>query len=287
MKLTRLCRPRAGVRVEVFDALGRVGCGEVFPLPGRSSESAQEVMAALATLNPATPDDTADVAAAIVTLVGGAAFALESALLDLLAQRQSRPVWSLLAPGRARPADVVYNALIDTDDPVKAADLARAHLQRGVHTLKVKLGGDLLVAAAVRAAAPKASLRLDVNGAWSLTEAPSRLRAVVDLNPEYVEQPVSPEDLLRLGRAPVPLAADESLALEGGVEQVLRGGCCEVLVLKPAILGGAQRCRDIARQAGAVGVDVVVTHSRDGPVALEAARQLAWSLDRPRACGLM
>jgi hypothetical protein len=60
-----------------------------------------------------------------------------------------------------------------------------------------------------------------------------------------------------------------------------------VLVLKPAILGGLLRARELAVRAQQHGKDVVVTHLFDGPFAMAAGCELALSLPRPPlACGL-
>ena len=58
------------------------------------------------------------------------------------------------------------------------------------------------------------------------------------------------------------------------------------VVLKPMRLGGAVRCMQIAAAARAVGIEPVVTHMMDGPIALAAARALAFALQPALACGL-
>jgi L-alanine-DL-glutamate epimerase-like enolase superfamily enzyme len=57
-------------------------------------------------------------------------------------------------------------------------------------------------------------------------------------------------------------------------------------VLKPAVLGGLMHARRIARLAHAQGVDTVVSHIYDGPIALAACAELALSIPDTRACGL-
>ncbi len=105
--------------------------------------------------------------------------------------------------------------------------------------------------------------------------------------PRFVEQPVAAEALHRLGVCAVPWAADESLVYPELVEPLLSSRGCAAFVLKPAVLGGLSRARELAARAQERGIDVVVTHLCDGPFAMAAACELAVSLPRPPlACGL-
>jgi L-alanine-DL-glutamate epimerase-like enolase superfamily enzyme len=52
------------------------------------------------------------------------------------------------------------------------------------------------------------------------------------------------------------------------------------------MLGGLARCLALAARARAAGVDAVVTHSFDGPIATAAACELALALAPRRAVGL-
>ena len=91
----------------------------------------------------------------------------------------------------------------------------------GVETFKVKVGAnlaeDLVRLAKVRTLKPKAKLRIDVNGSWSLKTAITNLRAIYENigELEYVEQPCSTiEELKRLKdevRIPLRIAGDEIL----------------------------------------------------------------------------
>jgi L-alanine-DL-glutamate epimerase-like enolase superfamily enzyme len=92
------------------------------------------------------------------------------------------------------------------------------------------------------------------------------------------------DDLRRIAAAPVPLAADESLALPGAWPALAT--LCRVVVLKPTLLGGLAACLQLARDAAARGLAATVTHTFDGPIAVAAAAELAVALDSPLACGL-
>ncbi|WP_437839798.1 mandelate racemase/muconate lactonizing enzyme family protein [Sorangium sp. So ce1153] len=307
---------RLGLVLSLTDDEGRVGLGEATPLPGFSPDAADDDRRALAELPgalgpidlpvvPASPG-AAPRATAFAILralaplssrlrgLPAARFALETALLDLLGQRVGAPVSACLG-GHRRHDEVRVNGLLTTSVALpEMLERARALAARGVRAIKVKLRSrgeegfarDLEALRALRREHAAVELRLDANAAWSLEEAPRRLGLLAPLGPRFVEQPVAPELLHHLGACDVPWAADESLAVEGMPERLLEAEGCAAFILKPAMLG-LLRAHELGRRAQARGIDAVVTHLFDGPIALAAACELALGLPRPPlACGL-
>lgn len=297
-------RERAYLYVEICDGSGARGVGEAAPLPGYSEETLEACEAALAGApwaaffgllersgqGPAGAFLT-QLAQVLPGLPAAAQHAIETAALDLLAQRRGVPLWRLLSDAaRAVP----LNALLDADTDAAVLAQARDAAARGIGVLKLKVGRagafarELALLRALRAAHPGAALRLDANGVWGVDEAREKLARLAPLGIEYVEEPVPAGALQALLAQPlaVPLALDESLrtlapdALSGCLES---GGIAAV-VLKPMALGGVRRCLEVAHAAR--GVDAVVTHLFDGAVALAVATELAAALPRVRACGL-
>lgn len=290
---------REGFLLLLRDDHGRVGLGEASPLPGFSREDAESCRRALAdfvaTL-PLTVDLAAGpqrwLAAAAMVAPAAAHMAVETALLDLAGRALDQSLAALLA-GCAPAGGVALAALAQRADPEGLAAAAAAAATLGITTLKVKVGrqgafaAELAALQSLRDVGRGITLRLDVNGGWSIDEARDNLSRLVPLEPEFVEQPVAAEALLELGAAPVPVAADESLLLPGALERLLASGNCSVLVLKPMALGGLVRAFETARAARVAGLDVVISHLFDGPVALAAACELALALPAPPlACGL-
>ncbi|MDH4121911.1 MAG: hypothetical protein OEV94_10000 [Deltaproteobacteria bacterium] len=104
---------------------------------------------------------------------------------------------------------------------------------------------------------------------------------------EYVEQPLPPGDPgwaeLAQG-SPLPLALDESIRRPEDLAWVLEtfqrpGFAQPLLVLKPMVLGGILPAWELARQALAVGLDVVVTTTLEGPLARLGALHLAAAVE--------
>jgi o-succinylbenzoate synthase len=288
---------RAALLVHLIDADGRIGCGEASPLPGYSSDSLARCEEDLTGLRagelpapePGTPVEPQLRELGAQVAAPAARFALECAWLDLLGQATGRSLAALL--GRVAFSSIPLAALVDAPSEAESLALARLAVAKGIRVLKLKVGRpgafdrELALARRLRhELGPEVALRLDANRAWSPEETPARLAALAEIAPELVEEP-SP---IWPTASPVPLALDETLQ-QPDSEVCLRAlsRVCRAIVLKPMALGGFTRCLALARLAGELGLDVVVSHLFDGPIALAAAAELALALPRPpRACGL-
>lgn len=183
---------------------------------------------------------------------------------------------------------------------VPATDAERAHdvvvNSRGCTTAKVKvaekgqsLSDEIARLEAVRSAlGPHGKIRIDANGGWDVDTATSRLkildRAAGGL--EYAEQPCATVEELALVRkkAGVLIAADESIRRAEDPLRVLQLEAADVMVVKVAPLGGAQRALRLIEQ---IGLPVVVSSALDSSVGLSAGLALAAALPQlPFACGL-
>ncbi len=316
-------RVREAVRIRLRDADGTVGLGEALPLPGYSRDDAAAARRALGAIAAraaasgglAVPEGVGSVHAAVARLVAALApyaalldaapsarFALECALVDLLARRERVSAASWLSGGRALQR-VPVSVLLPDDAPAAVSAAAEA-AARGHTVLKLKIAlsartwqeeDELL--AAVRAAADVAGagqrvparMRLDANGALDPASAPDRLAMLVRHGIEAVEEPVAGSALLSLPALALPWAADESLAdpdLAAALLALPRGRRPAALVLKPAQLGLA-RCMSLAEAAAARGLGLIVTHSFDADLGHAAACALAAALPVPPwPCGL-
>ena len=180
------------------------------------------------------------------------------------------------------PPTVGVNAVLAATNVEAAAAAAAQAVDAGYRTLKIKAApGDTtatLVArvAAVRAAAGDGvALRLDMNGTWRLEQAVERMRALAGFALAYVEQPLPPGDLagaaaLR-GRTGVPVAADEAVDSVESARAVLAAGAADVLVVKPARVGGPVPVAEIAAYAAELDVPVVISSMFETGVGLALA----------------
>lgn len=308
---------REGILLTLTDEQGRVGMGEASPLPGYSPDGVEDCARVLdgiagrllPTRDGIEPVEMVKTATSTVEeeleQTPAARFALETALLDLIGQRRGMAISECLGdkPSFER---IEVNGTVsfsgrelsrDREDnrSVRAMEEIVSMVARGIRTLKIKVGNpsldfeqELEALRRVRTALPEeVKLRLDANGAWTVPEARRNLERMVDIRPEFVEQPVAPGWLERLGPCAVPWAADESLRNNVEAERLLQTRECAAFVIKPAVVGGLIRARRLAVMAQERGLGVVITHLFDGPVALAAACELALSLpSEPLACGL-
>jgi len=286
---------------------GRQGLGEATPVDGFGLESvavARDALAALAasTLgrDGAELDAILDAAESDAPAVPCARAALDAALHDLASQAAGQPLasWLASAEGAAPRARVALSALVVGASPEEAAAEAVRHRDAGYRCVKLKLGAagtlaeDLARVAAVREAlGPGCGLRLDANGAWSASEAAHALTALARFDVELVEQPVPAAEVEALAAlrsaSPVRVAADESAVSAADLARVLALHAADVVVLKPAALGGLRAARRLAARARAAGCELFVTTLLDGAVSRAAALALSLSLPGPlRACGL-
>lgn len=310
---------RAGLLLQLAESRGHAGEGEASPLPGLSRESLADCRAALAGLpldglrldeNMPFAEWAVATAAIRAGLPPAARCALETAALDLLGRVLGRPTWALLAPrGPSAPAPLPLGALLIGETPDQVAAEAASARARGMRCLKLKVGRpgalerEIELARAAREAAPDVDLRLDANRALRLAEALPALHRLAALGCELVEEPAAELDLVavaagdraareiarRIAASPIPVALDESLrdVPAGTLRAVAGEGFPAAVVLKPTILGGPARALEIAAEARDVGVDVIVTHALDGPVALAAAAAVALAVGSTRrAMGL-
>ena len=296
---------RFGTLLELRDVSGRSGWGEASPLPGYAGETPGHAAAALLawlgaaeagrTIESGFSGSPVEFADLRLEHSPAARAAVVSAVLDLAGHRGGVAIRDLLwdgspvmsasaagsASGIAANGSVPLNALVPLTDADTAVQSAVTADRRGIRTIKAKLGSgqrfdiDLEVLRAVRdAVGPSIAIRLDANGSWSVPEARRNLDRLAELEPEYIEEPVPGSEMLELAGAAVPLAADESMQEPELAARLLDSDAVSVFVLKPSLLGGLERCMELAVRAATGGTRSVVTHSFEGPVGPGAACEL-------------
>lgn len=189
--------------------------------------------------------------------------AVETALLDALGQRTGLPVSELLG-GRLRERLPVAWTLA-SGDTARDIDEAQRMLEMRRHQIfKLKIGlkpvrDDVAhVAAIKKALGDQASVRVDVNMAWTELDAHYGLAGLVDAGCELAEQPVaSAEVLARLkGRYPIAIMADESLTGPTSAFALARVAGADVFAIKTEQSGGLQASQRVAAIADAAGIEL-------------------------------
>jgi O-succinylbenzoate synthase len=195
-------------------------------------------------------------------------------------------------PERFRNEIAVNGTIPELNDKKEIEALMRTFT--GAKTFKVKVGSnltqDVIRVARVFSNAPKAAIRVDVNGLWSVDEALTNLYAYYEeIGPlEYVEQPCATiEELRELKRRikiPLRIAADEVIRKATDPFKVDLTDAADIVMLKVQPLGGIRRSLEIAQHHG---LPVVVSSALESAIGIEYGLELAASIgDLNLDCGL-
>ena len=271
------------VVAELSDGTHR-GRGESVPY-ARYGETADGIVAAIEAMRPALQQGLDRPALQHAMRSGAARNALDCAYWDVDAKAAGRRAHELAGLGPPAPLTTAYTISLGTP----AAMAAAAERAASRPLLKVKLGGgddDRTRIAAVRRAAPRAEIIVDVNEGWRADELGRNLAACADAGVTLVEQPLpegGDEALARIRRT-IPVCADESVhdrasldALAGKYDAVnvkldKAGGLTEALAL-----AGAAEQRGLAVMVGCM----VATSLAMAPAMLVAQRARVVDLDGP------
>jgi O-succinylbenzoate synthase len=208
--------------------------------------------------------------------------------------------WLLSAIDAAtNPAPMAYRGFIKVNATLPALDNAKEIEEllqsfAGCDTVKIKVGEnlaeDIVRVARVRALLPKAKMRLDVNGAWSVDQALVNLYAIYEEvgSLEYIEQPCATLAELRQLKEKLvidfKITGDEVIRKAKDPFAIDLQGAVDVLMLKVAPLGGVNRAREIGAHHK---LPMVVSSALDSAVGIGYGLQLAASLPSlDYACGL-
>jgi muconate cycloisomerase len=187
--------------------------------------------------------------------------AVETALLDAHGKRVGLAVSELLG-GRRRDRLPVAWTLASGDTARDIAEAEKMLDLRRHRVFKLKIGARTLrediahVAAIKQALGDRGAVRVDVNMAWSESDAAFGMAALADAGCELVEQPVaSAAALTRLVRRfPVALMADESLTGPESAFELARVQGADVFAVKLEQSGGAFNALRVAAIADAAGI---------------------------------
>ncbi len=208
--ISRGAKTEAIVVVATITADGVSGRGECVPY-ARYGETVESVVAQIESLRPAI-EAGADRAHLQELLPAGAARnALDCALWDFDAKRRGIRAYRLAGLGAPSPVTSAFTLSLGTPDEMAAA--ARAACAHPLLKLKLAGAGDAERLAAVRAAAPSATLIVDANEAWSQANLRPNLEACAKQGVALIEQPLPAGSDAALAQIEhlVPICADESL----------------------------------------------------------------------------
>ncbi|MBP2170362.1 L-alanine-DL-glutamate epimerase-like enolase superfamily enzyme [Erwinia toletana] len=257
------------VRV-TLEEQGFIGLGECTPTP-HYNESAESVTAQLSALQAQVEAGLSREALQSLLPAGSARNALDCALWRLEAALSQKSLWQLL--DLRAPESVITAETLSLDSVENMANAAADAVSRGAILLKIKLDRDAILekVAAIRQAAPKATLIIDANEAWSGIDLGSLFDALTHYNIAMIEQPLpagSDGDLQRFPHV-IPVCADESCHQRGDIAGLRNR--YEMINIKLDKCGGLTEALAMVTEAQQQDMRVMVGCMLGSSLAMEAA----------------
>ncbi|OUO52891.1 o-succinylbenzoate synthase [Parabacteroides sp. An277] len=173
-------------------------------------------------------------------------------------------------------------------------------MQAGFRCIKLKIGAigfddELALLKIIRRhfSADEMELRVDANGAFSVPEAPDKLRRLAELDLHSIEQPIRAgqwDAMASLARtSPLPIALDEELigiGTEAQKKQLLECIRPSYIILKPSLHGGMAGAMEWIRLADGLGIGWWVTSALESNIGLNALAQWCATLPTSLPQGL-
>ncbi|WP_300456221.1 muconate/chloromuconate family cycloisomerase [Desulfobacula sp.] len=187
--------------------------------------------------------------------------AVEFAVLDIIGKYYDQPVSVLLGGPYRDSIRLSWSLAIgDLEGDLKEA---REKYEEGYRIFKFKFGADSWKKDIDRLAAVRqelgdgVSLRVDVNQGWDYNTAKKALKALSDLDVDFLEQPLPRWDTKGMvaitANSPFPIMADESLCGGHAALEMIVRGAADIFAYKLTKLGGllnAMNTYHMARMAG-------------------------------------
>lgn len=224
-------------------------------------------------------------------------FGLETALLDL--ENGGKRIYfnNSFSEGELK---IPINGLIWMGEPAFMRQQIEEKLHEGFTTIKMKIGAidfeqEMEILREIRALynAEVITLRVDANGAFSVTEALEKLNILAELGIHSIEQPIragqweAMHEICKV--SPVPVALDEELigiSDPGQMETLLDSIQPQYIILKPSLHGGLEGCRTWIRLAEDRSIGWWMTSALESNIGLNAICQFAAEFNNPLPQGL-
>ena len=279
------------VRVRFDD--GSVGIGEGTSIGGMSygPESPESIQLAIdAYIAPLLEGQEGDAINAAIDLMDRsvkgnpiARCAVETALWDGLGRRLDVPVAQLFG-GSLRRAMPVAWTLASGNSENDVAE-AREMIETRRHNIfKLKIGKQSVrddiahVHRIVQAVGGDVSIRVDVNQAWSFSDARWGLRGLQEVGVDLVEQPIAADRTTQLKSLTdgyeIAVMADEALSGPATAQRVAAARSADVFAVKIAQSGGLKRASEVIAIAQSAGIGLYAGTMLEGGVGTAAALQL-------------
>ena len=259
---------REGIILRLIDNNGKIGWGEIAPLPWFGSETFAQARDFCQQLG--NQISTAEIAT-IPDNLSACQFAFATAIESIESDYINLPTSS-------------YSYLLPAGEA--ALNKWKIGWNQGIKTFKWKISVQpiateiSILRQLIQNIPAAAKLRLDANGGLSYQQAQQWLKIADQTGKiEFLEQPLPPQklpELLKLATEfTTPLALDESVATFPQLTDCYQQGWRGIFVIKPGIFGFPQRLRDFCQQHQ---IDLVFSSVLETEIGKQAALRLAQEL---------
>ena len=265
------------------------GWGEAAPLTGFSEEVLKEVHYSLEGFHQAIDGEIVEkdelFSLATVHTQGNpsACFAIETALYDLLSQKEGKPLSLYLNPHAH--TEIAVNGITGVHMPGDGFKLMK--IKVGLRNIFDQIEQMEML---TQSFGENTLFRLDANGAFDLPQAIRFCKEMEAFNIDYIEQPLPAEDLVDLAElsyhTEIPIAVDESLTDFISAEKIVEEQAANVFIIKPMISGGFRESGRIIQLARNENIRAVITSSLETSIGRLACLHLAAANEITEACGL-
>lgn len=273
------------VLIKITTEDGYIGWGEATTIGGLGygEESPESIRINIETyfsplLKTLTGLNVAQTMQAIKRNINGNRFAkcaIQTALLDILAQRLNLPLSELLG-GRLRDSLPVLWVLASGNTEKDIAEAQKIIAAKRHNIFKLKIGSRPVeadvehVLAIKKALGSDISIRVDVNRAWSELDAIKGIQLLQDGGVDLIEQPCAIDNIDAMRRLTrrfdIAIMADESLMGPQTAYQLARHNSASVFAVKVAQSGGLIEGCEVSKIAKLAGIDLYGGTMLEGPV---------------------
>lgn len=222
-------------------------------------------------------------------------FGIETALLDLKNGGKHILFPSAFTDGME---GIPINGLIWMGNIGFMKEQLRSKIEEGYRCIKIKIGAiefeeELKLLNNLRQQYPHIEIRLDANGAFSLSEVRERLRRLSKYKIHSIEQPIKQGNWAAMAElckeSPIPIVLDEELI---GIntcakkEELISSIKPHYIILKPSLLGGFRHCEEWIDLANKYKVGWWITSALESNIGLNAIAQWTFTLNNKMPQGL-